>query len=58
MEKKTYNTPEHRIEHLICSPLLQDTTKIGQGEGEGTNVAEGNQRNHDSKQDADWGNLW
>ncbi len=61
MEKKTYITPDLRTVHLISSPMLNDTTTMSQGKGEGGNVTETNQRNSNNsnnQKDADWGNLW
>ncbi|MBR4367397.1 MAG: hypothetical protein IKP43_11540 [Bacteroidaceae bacterium] len=60
MEKKTYITPNLRTVHLISSPMLNETTNLSQGQGDGGNVTETNQRNNNSnnQKDVDWGNLW
>ena len=57
MNKRTYTIPKLRTIHLVASPLLQDTASIHQGQGDGGNIAETNQRGSNTK-DSEWGNLW
>ena len=58
MNKKSYTIPQIRTIHLVASPLLQDTASLQQGQGNGGNVTETNQRDSHNNKDSDWGNLW